>query len=233
MSFRDLIKNDYTIVDDPEVLVYSSVNSTVGFPVPTDVVIQKAYRDELSGAEANPSAGVYTRHDQVWFLPVAVCETANLRPKIGDYFPDPDPTYGPTPPGPAPRLTVLEVGRNPERQYWRLIVRDLALHYQLRDVVTHLRPANKPDGSGGRAVLPFATVTAAVAARIQERDRRPEPVHGRRVVRISYSVWVGVRLDARAQDVIRDINNLDYTVIAALDPDRIDALQEIQCERIV
>lgn len=228
--FRDLVLDDWQIVDDPELIVLRHRDTFTGSPPDTPSAVF-AFRDELTAREIDASNGVYTSKDQVWFLPCSQLTTAAEFPVPGDYFTDPDPAYTGSPA--APRLVVIDVGRNPERQYWRVVARDLALHYQLSELVSHLRPANTADAAGGREALPFTTAAANVRARIQERDRRAETVHGRKAVRIGYAIWVETTLRVQAQDVIRDASGNDYTVLNAIDPDRIDALQEIQCERIV
>jgi len=221
MGLRDMILNDYLIEDDPEIGLLTIV-SRLG---DTFAIIQRVGRDELTARELAPSRGAYTASDVAFFIPVALVPT--ITPKPADRL-----TVA------SVERTILEVAQDPSRVYWRVITRDVKVHFDLQDTGYLLRPANKADGHAGRKPE-LAAVVSDIPCKVQERERTPETVHGRRAVRISYSAYVGYRLYPQAQDVFRttiytDLGpiNTDFTIVGSVDPDRIDQIQELQLERI-
>jgi len=115
--------HDFKIWDNCEPARFESVSlsSAMATSLPT------AKRRALTTKEMVASNGAYTGADLVWLIPAAtVAKDFTAKPRdvvIADREPN-------------AIWTVLEVSLNKFRQTWRLVCRNLAIVYDLRDVIT-------------------------------------------------------------------------------------------------
>lgn len=118
------LSTDHHCYDNFEEIVYQSFRR-LGEPAADEDLYAKAKRGPLTTKELFPSAGAYTASDVAW----SFWENENLagfRPKPGDQIIDPD----------QEAYTVLEATRKKFRNTHRLITRNLAIAFNLRDSIT-------------------------------------------------------------------------------------------------
>jgi hypothetical protein len=176
--------------------------------------------------ELSASNGAYTGQDLVWLVPAALIA---LVPKPGDRVLDAS----------LHTWTVLEVALNALQSTWRLMTRNLALAYQLYDVIDVQRPAVTYDAAGGvlrnfpddatpGGTVPYPKVTAKVQLVTQEIALNL----GIAGMKGTYAVIVAQDVSVQKFDRVKWITGGTTTYLDVLgqhDPQRIDQLPVLDC----
>lgn len=167
--------------------------------------------------EVAPSGGVYLKEDETITFAISALP---WDPKPRDFF---------TPPGEVPRV-VLSVSDNRFLKYWKLVVRNLILSYDLRQVATVYRPVVTANAIGLR--IANLSVLTAAACRLQPISMTAEPdVAGKFTTRAAFDCYLGAPLNLLAGDVIA-VAGIKYEVTEESEIDAMDTLTTARCERI-
>ena len=198
---------------------YTSVRTAGDVTVPLDGVA----RYSLGTKEAARSNGVYLATDEKVTFALAAAElaAAGITPKPRDRF---------NPAGCSERV-VLSVTRNPFLKFWDLVVRDLVVAYDLRDLLTVRRSAPTAAADGLRVRNP-ADANPNVPGRLQPDEWQREIVTDRRVTtRRKYTAYLGQPLELQAGDTLV-LAGVEYEVTGQSDISSFDTLTRVACERI-
>lgn len=185
----------------------------------TQHALSDAKRSRLGWRELAPSAGVYTGQDVSWRVPAVLIP--GVTPKVGDRIKD----------AANVEWTALEVESLKWRTVWRLVCRSFVLAFGLGDTIALHRDTPTAGAAGGR-VSSYAAVVTGVPARIQETSADAGTRLGKRQSVKRYTVYVGQRLTVEATDRLIDQHGTVYSILSSQSPDRIDQLQELECERV-
>jgi hypothetical protein len=183
-----------------------------------DTAVGHALRRGVTTGEADASDGRYTAGDVAWHLPAAELPDP---PQPGDAVIDAD----------ARRWTVLVVLASTLAGRWRCVARDLALAHGLDDYVDVEQAAySKGDGGAEQAVWhPWRT---GLRASIQPVRAAAEDQRQRQVTRTAYTVFLDEDLTLDHRHRVKGPDGTIYRVIGLRKAERIDALTEIDVERV-
>lgn len=186
----------------------------------TDFAISVAKRRAPGFKELAPSGGVYTTQDLVWLIPKTLADAAGVTPKPGDVVT-----------ASGVNWTILECPLNTLRSTYRCMTRDMVLAHDLRDTLNVKRPRATvtTDGAGSRTYS-YDTVYTGIAARFQEVSADATDERGKRLTARRFQVWVETRLYLTVEDQITDQAGNVYELKGWRDADRIDQLQQLECE---
>lgn len=197
---------DYTVWDNRESIHYEA-RTRVFAPSESTfssdgkmIHVTDCKRRALSIRERGASNGVYTGQDLVWLVPRAVADGC-LSPQVGDSVHDLVD---------GRRWTVLEVGYNTWRTWWRLVCRDLVLHHQLRDLVVIERATIEFDAAGakvkkfptGNGPLGGGNLYEGLRARVQPSSQEAVEERGIMGFRTRYEVIVEKEIEVDHEDRI-------------------------------
>jgi hypothetical protein len=229
-SFRSAILNDYQCWTDREtILLIVPLNAGADSDRFT---VDDCKRRAPTWKELRASNGAYAPTDLVFLVPAVKWDAANyanyakphpgFKVEIQDAEDD-DPRT----------LNVMEVSYNTLRTWFRLVTRDLALHYDLRQSGTLYRPANTA-GAAGTRIPGRAILADNLNCRVQELESAVETANedlGGTVTRRRFVAYLEARLDVRAGDVLT-VDAVDYEVTGSADFDQLDALGRVPCQRV-
>jgi hypothetical protein len=245
MSFGVDASQNYRTWGNTEAIVYTSHSDS-----DYEYAIAIAKPRAINFKELAASGGAYIGQDRVWLLPAALVSAAGMAselyvelvPKAGDWLKlvsrdglEKTETAETGRQGSdksrMARWTVLEAGLNTLKSTWRLVTRNLAIVYELQDVLTVKRPTFTTDAAGGRTYTGYTTVYQYIACRFQETQADVADERGQRLTVKRYTVPVEQRLILTIEDQLFDRDGNVYEVKGWHDADRIDQLQQIECER--
>jgi hypothetical protein len=194
--------------------------------------VASVLRRQVAAREAAASGGVYTTDDVRFHVPRELLLDAagdRLAPKPGDAVLEGDDFSA----GTYRRWTVLGVEKATLDTRWGLVCRELKVAFDLRDVVEIWSPANAQDAAAGRLAEPYAARLTGLAARIQEVAADVVDERGKRGMRRRYEVYLERRVTVGNEEQLRDARTgAVYEVRGSREPDRIDRLMVIDCERV-
>jgi hypothetical protein len=214
VSFTLDLTGDWAVWDGLESVTYRSVANTGD----ADYEVSDALRADLTFRELAASGGVYTTQDRKWLVPQSLLTPT---PKPADLLIDGDDV----------QWTVLAVGRDNLQKVWELTCRDLVLAAALYDLVTVERVTYAQDDAGGRTYGEWTAVYTDIPARIQEGASETVDERGKRITRQSYVVYLAQRVTVTIEDRLKGPDGLIYEIRGSSNPDRIDELMQLQCER--
>lgn len=152
MAITLSLDEDYLIWDNVETVHFDSVNRITGTQR-TDVL---ALRRALTTRELTAANGAYTGQDVAWLIPKKPISDTAFAPKPGDKVVDAVSSW-----------TALEVKFINVRQVWRLVCRNLALAYGLRDKITIEQATRSTDSVGAIARPAWTAIYTDIGARVQ------------------------------------------------------------------
>lgn len=181
-----------------------------------DTAIAKAQRRSVTQREADASDGHYTTSDTSWIF-----QTNRV---VG--IPQPGWTITD---GDSNIWTLLEVNEEKLLGLYRCISRDLAIANRLDTLVT-LQVATYAKGTGGAQEATWANQTTNLRARIQITGASEEVKLNQRRMPKLVTIFIEVQQLITNNHRFVGSDSTVYRVIGWRDPDRIDKLQEIDCE---
>lgn len=212
--------DDWQVWDGLETVTYASTRTATGAGGNAyAIVTAAALRADTQQSETEPSGGRYAKGRLVWDLPASYLPGIECKP--GDTLTD----------ARNDTWTVLESRWQVQGTIYRLETINLAVAYDLRELVSITRPTNTQDAAGGR-VPTFAAVYSGVQARIQETTADVTDGMGRRQARRTYQVFIGSRPTLLIEDRLVDSAGVVYEITGWHAPDRIDQLMTLDCERL-
>lgn len=199
-----------------EPVTYTSVR-TAGNLAAT--VAAGCYR--IGANEAARSNGVYVAGDVV-FTVAAPLPGAIGPPKVRDTVQWAGETY----------VLVREVSGSSWLGFWKGVGRSARIAYDLRELLTVVRPAPEPGAGGLRAATgSLTTVVGPVDGRLQVMDIRTEPeTAGRYVTRTRYAAYLAGTVRVQAGDMVRDAGGTLYPVSGSPDLETLGLLTTVECE---
>lgn len=180
--------------------------------------VAHALRRAVRTREAERSEGRYTAHDVVWHLPAA---EVSEPPRPGDVIVDAD----------AEHWTVLEVAQVTLQSRWRCVARNLAVFHGLDDHID-LERAEFAKGEGGAEEPAWHVWKAGLRARIQPAAADLRTDHDRPILAARYKVFLADEVPIDRTLRIRGPDGAIYTVTGFRKADAIDALLEIDVQRV-
>lgn len=180
--------------------------------------IATASRYPMAVGEAAASNGVYLKGDEK--ITFALNALAFV-PKPRDLI---------LPPGETTTAVVLEVTKNSFLKFWELLVRNLIIAHDLKDVATIRRSTPSPTDTGTRERNPsdFAT---NVPCRLQPDSTEIDLGEDRVTQRKRYTCFIGQPLEIEAGDTIV-VDGVEYEATEQSDIDQYDTLTRVACERL-
>lgn len=182
----------------------------------------KVSRYSLGAKEAARSNGVYLSTDETLTFALDLLDQAGITPKPRDLV---------TPPGEAERV-VLSATPHRFLKFWSLVVRDLALTYDLRDRAAVRRSNPAPDAGGLRVrnpTDPHADVPCRLQPEEWTRELSAEGM-GRVTTRRRYTAFLGRPLLLEAGDTLV-VGGVEYEAAGQSDVSQFDTLTRVACER--
>ncbi len=205
---------DYVLWDLAEAVTFTA-SATAGN---TNVSVATALRAQPEERERAPSGGVYAGFDLTWYLPGPLL--SGHSPKPGDLVTD----------GSSVPYTVLKTNYDQLDKVWVLYTVDLILANDLRDTVDIYGPTDGQDAGGAR-VPSFAPVYSSLAARVQEVQGEVATERGKHGTRQRFDVFLTTRVSVTIHHQVRKGATI-YSVTGWRNPDRIDELMVLNCERV-
>ncbi len=205
--------DDWMIWDNKEPVDLTTTDSEE-YPL-SDVLFRA-----LTLKEQQASGGAYTASDRKVLVPKSLLSDydATLKPK--DVITRAD----------GSAWTILEVGLNTFETWWSATVRNLAIAFDLRDLLTVKRPTNTKDNALGR-VATFANVYANIPCKIQDDTAEDAERFGKAVTLRRYKIWVDRQLTLTAEDQLVDQGGNLYSFVDFRNTDQIGELPMITAER--
>jgi hypothetical protein len=148
-----------------------------------DKVVVFAHRRAISTRQLLAAQGAYTGSDLNWLIPAKPI-TSPFRPKAGDIITDEF----------EDAWTVLEPQFNKFRETHRLVCRNLALVYGLRDSIEIQEAVTITDGVGSIKRTEWVPIYQNLAARVQPTSAEPKTERGVEGQQTRYTVVVGRQL---------------------------------------
>lgn len=215
--------NDYLLWPNRETITLGRRES--GTPTTfTSYTLTDCKRRAPTYKEMSASQGVYVGTDLVWLIPFAILPSGfrtsspPIIPTVGERITDSD----------GQNWIILESTSGKFGNTIRCVTRNLALHYDLVNLLTHSR-RSAAVGASGLPAPTWTNVVTNVPCKVQAIDAGMEQIHGGAAIPKRYNVFVETRLDVKAGDRLT-VSGTIYTVTGHRDPDRIDMLQTIQAE---
>ena len=175
----------------------------------SDTSVSNCLRRAISTREAAVSEGKYTTSDVRFHFPSSSLASA---PKLGEHIIEGDGTA----------WVILEVGKETLGYRYRCTCRALAIVAGL-DQLVDIERATFSVGEHGERVPTWGKIHAALAAKIQKLDARPQPDRGQRFMAATHAVYFAVQKDIQANDRVV-WQGTAYTVIRASDFDSLTGL---------
>lgn len=217
MPFVLDFSDDQSVLDNLETVTVTSVR-TAGNQ--TAAGIEATFDDETA-AEAQPSRGVYARrYARFTFRYADASAVAAVKPR--DTITRPDATV----------YTVLEATLGEITQCWNIRAVRLYFPSHLVESGTLSRPSNAQDTTGRAALTSYSTVASGIECRVQPEGGAATDVLGRRTIPARYVAYLGTQVDARAKDRLT-VGGVTYTVNEVHDPERIDSMLSLICEKVL
>lgn len=215
------LSNDYAIFDGLEPISYYPATKPEGDAKWTDgaaVVVNDARIEKISGAEVEPTAGVYLRYDTRFRLPAV---NVAFTPHVGDRIRSASLEY----------WVVLQVGHPRFNNSWSCFCLNLSLAAVLKDSVTH-KVATVTNVHGSRKTTYAAEdETASVGARIQQLTAQEIDYQGRLGFDVSHTIYTAVDLPAKFGDLLLDeATDVEYEIKSYSGRTRIDQLPAYLCK---
>lgn len=221
----------YTIDASQHYLIWNNteaVTLTSPYKPPTPnktFPIAVAKRRNPQFKEQAPTGGVYGSALMTWWLPATLVTAAgavgNDTPTQAFLITD----------GAGVVWTIQDVRLDNLKSTWHCPSLNLTLAFNLRDTLTLQRPVLTTDAAGGRTYPTYTVIATGIACRFQETTGEPTDERGKRLTVHKYDVPVGTRLFPTIEDQVIDGNGVVYEVKGWRQPDRIDQLQVLECER--
>ena len=184
----------------------------------TSTTIDHALLRHVRTRQGEPAGGHYTATDAVWHLPAAEITEP---PRPGDLIVDAG----------GSRWTVLDVRQTALQGRWRCVCRDLAVAHGL-DQYIDVQEATYAKSAGGADQATWQTWKTGLSAKIQPVEVRAENEHERRRTAARFRVFVDADVELDSGHRIRGSDGTIYRIISVRKPERIDALLEIDVERV-
>ena len=213
------VSTDYTIWDNRESVTYRLKTSSGAYQL---YDLTDCMAEAPTFKEQAASGGVYTSQDRAWNLPAKIVTAAVMagQPKPGDQITDEN----------GSTWTVLNVALNTWKTCWRLMCRNLALAYGLRDTITIQRGSVTRDASGSHRVTWHDQYTG-VQARVQLVSQRSMDMLGVTGTKGDYLVVIDRDIERTAVDrVVWGTTYLDINELR--NPQRIDELPVLDCTKV-
>jgi hypothetical protein len=198
---------------------YKPPAGNLTFAIPGAKRRNPQYKEQL------PTGGVYGAALMTWLLPAVAVTAAGAAGNDA----------------PAQAFTITDAGGivwivqdawlNTVKSTWRCPSLNLTLAYNLRDRLMIKRPTLATDTAAGRTYGTYTTIYTSIACRFQETDSTTVDERGKRLTVKRYTVPVGTRLYLTIEDQVIDQDGNVYEVKGWKDADRIDQLQQLECER--
>ena len=177
-----------------------------------------ALRRAVTTREAQTSQGEYTLSDVVWHLPA---DDIVEPPRPADIIVDGDGT----------RWTVLDVSRTTADSRWRCVCRNLVVAHGLDQFVDIERAVYTKDIRGARQASWHLSWTG-LAAKIQPVAAQNTDGNQQDVTLGEYRVFLAESIELDHTHRIKGPDGRRYVVKGYNKPDRIDALLEIDAQRV-
>ena len=177
-----------------------------------------ALRRPVTTREAENSQGEYTLSDVVWHLPAA---DITEPPRPADIIVDAD----------GIRWTILAVARTAADSRWRCVCRNLAIVHGLDQFVDIEQAVYTKDIRGARQAV-WRIWQSGLAAKIQPLAARNTDGHQQDVTIGEYRVFLAESIELDHTHRIKGPDGRLYQINGYKKPDRIDALLEIEAQRI-
>lgn len=224
------LRSRFTLVPDRVTVGYRPQTALGTYATATDVP-DSWWRPGVS-AELAPSFGVATRSLRTWYIPKVRFTTALAgdppTPAVGDLLVSPVTDIDPV----SATWTVTAINDAGALGAWTLETVSLQLASNLRGTITVTRPDGARDASG-RPAPSYTTLASAVPARVQPQGGTAGEVFDRVTMPKRYTCYAGAFVDVRAKDRVTDGEGVVYTVVGSRNPERLDALFEIDLERVL
>jgi len=231
------IANDY--------LKYNLVPEVVTvYPAPrndaTKFLISYAERFPLTERDLIQGNGAYTSQDRVWYAWQSEIVNAATPPQPSTFAFKPGDVISA---GDSTEWTVLQISDYEEVDgSWRLMTRDLVLHFGLRDSVTILRPVIS-QGPASEPVYDYYRASRLVTncpARVQPKQGGPKTVNEFSSNVNDYTVVLGQQVSLQRDDIIQAMiatgDNAGLVINLKWkeqnNQERIDELPYLTCERV-
>lgn len=186
----------------------------------TEYTVRSVLFQDLTLKEQQASGGAYVASDRKVMVPRSLLSDydATLKPK--DRITREDGSV----------WTILEVGLNTFETWWAATVRNLAIAFDLRDLLTVKRPVNTKDNALGR-VATFANVYTSIPCKIQDDVSEDSDQFGKKITRRRFKIWVDRQLILTAEDQLVDQSGSLYSFVDFRNTDQIGELPMITAER--
>ncbi len=254
MDLTPAFSTDFAVWDQVESIAYESARRSYPPPDPDPLLLKGppvvpfdgaaapagsqsdtipvAKRRALTRKELAASAGAYTGGDLVWLIPAAVLPSW-LTPKVGDVLI----------PAEGDRYTALDVALNKGRQTWRLTTRNLAVAFDLRDLIQIERPQISYDDPSGaiRKLFPSGpgprggeVLYANLLSKVHLEDQEISEERGIRGTKRVYSIIVSREVAVTDQDrVLLPWSGAYLEIRGYHQAQQIDMLPVIEAEQVV
>lgn len=182
------------------------------------VEVVHALRLTIRTEEARRSGGHYTTSDVVWHLPAAELPQA---PRLGDVLVDLQ----------GQRWTLLQVQEAAQGHRWRCVARNLAVVHGL-DQTVDLEKATYTKSLLGASKATWEPWRTGLQARIQPRTVAVGERHDRLDAVAQFTVVLAENVEVDQTHRLKGPDGARYRILAARRAERIDALMELDVERI-
>jgi hypothetical protein len=180
--------------------------------------VEHALRRAIRTREAQASQGQYTSGDVIWQIPAAEAPEA---PRLGDAIVDAS----------GRRWTILNVRAATRDSRWRCITRDLAIAHRLDEAI-RIERATYAKGPSGAEEPTWRLWKSGVRARIQPVGAEVQRRHERTAAVTAYRIFVAEDPELDPHCRVRGPDGTVYRVIGFHKAERIDALAQIDAERV-
>lgn len=185
------LSTDWQAVDNLTPIVYTSKRNTGSESAPIDA----ANRRQLTGKEVAASNASYVSAQIVWNIPVALFPSVIDRPKEGDTITDgnsPDIRNNPA------VWTVMNIALSAEKSWWDLTCINLAIAYDLADVITIERADIQlsPTGAPTKLFPPTGgkNLYASLLSRVQPQQTDEREERGYRGQATKYTIFLSQQI---------------------------------------
>ncbi len=185
---------------------------------PLTVHIAHALRLTIRTEEARHSGGHYTTSDVVWHLPAVELPHA---PHLGDVLIDPQ----------GRRWTLLQIQEAAQGRRWRCVARNLTAVHGL-DQTVDIEKATYSKSLRGASQVTWAPWRTGLQARIQPRTVAVDERHDRLDAVAQFTVVLAENVEVDQTHRLKGPDGTLYRILASRRAERIDALMELDVERI-
>lgn len=178
-----------------------------------DRQVSHALRRDVSIREVAASNGDYRLGDTRWHLPATeFCDP----PTLGSMITDCD----------GVTWTVLSVGKQTLNTRWACTCRAIEITEGLSQTISIERMKLGKGEYGEQTIEAWVPAYTNLRAKIQPQSTDIAEEHGRRLARVTHTVYVATQVELQAKDRVR-CGSKSYGVVAVRNAERIDTLTEI------